>query len=157
MGQLDFVDVANNFFSGTIPQSVFEAPEIRLIYFSNNTLTGTIPSDFSRPTLLRDLYLDGNGLTGTVPAIATGELQDLNELLLHFNFLSGSMPASICDLVGNGGDLENLFADCGGANPEIECQFNVCCTRCFEGGNVAQRRLLANKGRTSPSTRESSN
>jgi hypothetical protein len=109
---------------------------------SNNTLTGTIPPEYSQPPLLRDLYLDGNGLTGTVPSILTGELQDLNEMLLHFNALTGAMPDSVCALRGSGGNLEDLFTDCGGLDPEIECPFPQCCNRCFDRGSVARRGIL---------------
>lgn len=116
-------------------------PTLRIAYFSNNTLTGTIPSSYSKPALLRDLYLDGNGLTGTVPAIQPGQLQDLNEFLVQHNFLSGSMPSSVCDLRGDNGDLDNLFASCGGENPRILCTFPACCNRCFEIESAAQRRV----------------
>ena len=47
----------------------------------------------------------------------------LHELLLHNNDFTGSMPSSICAL-----ELDGLFADCGGATPEISCS---CCTVCF--------------------------
>jgi hypothetical protein len=91
--------------------------------------------------------LDGNELTGTVPPISGDQLQELNEFLVQFNFLTGSMPESICDL--RSGQLEDLFSDCGGSNPEIECDFPGCCNRCFEGGNAAvsqrQRELVVHK------------
>ena len=86
----------------------------------------------------QDLFLDGNGLTGTVPEIASGELQELNEFLVQFNFLTGSMPSSVCAL--RSVELDDLFSDCGGSNPEIECEFPGCCNRCFEGGDAAQRK-----------------
>ena len=141
--RLDFFDAANNLFSGTIPETIFGIEALRLCYMSNNTLTGTIPQEYSEAPLLRDLYLDGNGLTGTVPSIITGELQELSEFLVHFNALTGSMPGSVCDLRDNsGGILENLFADCGGQDPEIECSFPDCCNRCFERGSMSQRGVL---------------
>jgi len=63
--------------------------------------------------------------------------------VLQFNFLTGSVPESICDLRDEG-KLRVLFSDCGGADPEIECKFPTCCNRCFEGGNgvaTGRRRL----------------
>lgn len=140
LNQLDFLDASNNLFFGTIPETVFSLPSIRLIYLSNNTLSGTIPPGFSQPPSLRDLYLDGNGLIGTIPPIVPGQLLDLNEFLVQFNFLSGSMPSEICDLRSNEGNLDDLFADCGGSNPEIQCSYPQCCNRCYEGGNFARRR-----------------
>lgn len=147
MKQLDYVDLSNNNFVGTIPESVFEATLLRLLYLSNNTLTGTIPETFSTPVFLRDLYLDGNGLTGTLPDPGAGKLANLTELLLQFNFLSGTVPASVCDLKQTA-MLEDLFSDCGGSNPEILCEFPTCCDRCFEGGDLGRRSLTQlSKGR----------
>jgi hypothetical protein len=54
--------------------------------------------------------------------------------VLQFNFLTGSMPESICDLREDS-ELRVLFSDCGGLDPEIECEFPKCCNRCYEGGN----------------------
>lgn len=61
---------------------------------------------------------------------------------MQFNFLTGSMPESVCDLRKDG-NLVVLFSDCGGLDPEIECEFSQCCNRCFEGGDTAvtRRRL----------------
>lgn len=147
LNNLDYVDAANNLFFGSIPESIFDASALRLLYLSNNTLSGTIPPTFSKPIDLRDLYLDGNSLIGTVPEVGAGTLQNLNEFLVHFNFLSGSIPASICDLV-DAGTLEDVFSDCGGDNPEILCDFPSCCNRCFEGGSLARRlNMQGEKGR----------
>lgn len=135
IASLDFIDVSNCNFFGTIPETIFAVSSLRIAYLSNNTLTGTIPPSYANPLQLRDLFLDGNGLTGPVPEIADGQLQQLNELLLQFNFLTGSMPASVCAL--RAVELDDLFSDCGGSNPEIECEFPECCNRCFEGGDAA--------------------
>jgi hypothetical protein len=148
--QLEFFDISNANFEGSIPDTIFAISTLRIAYLSNNSLTGTIPADFADAAKLRDLFLDGNGLTGTVPPITDGQLPQLTEFLVQFNSLSGSMPDSICNL--RSGQLEDLFSDCGGPTPEIECEFPQCCNRCFEGGNaVAETRRLeaaTNKGRT---------
>lgn len=131
--RLETIDVFANSLTGTIPASIFDVPTLRLAYLSNNTFTGTIPNTYSRPPLLRDLYLDGNGLTGTIPPLLqANDLQDLNELLLQNNFLTGIVPSSICDLRGDTGDLDDLFVDCAGDNPRVQCNFPTCCNRCFE-------------------------
>ena len=118
---------------GSIPETIFEVPTLEFLYLSNNTLNGPIPSTYSKAPMLIDLYIDGNELVGTIPPIEAGDLEDLNEFVLHGNFLSGSVPSSICDLRGDAGDLDDLFVDCGGENPKVECDFPTCCNRCFEG------------------------
>lgn len=136
--RLDYFDISNNRVGGSIPKSIFEIPTIRLVYLHNCTLNGTIPSQFSSPPLLRDLYLNGNPITGTVPPIATGELELLNELLLHNTQITGSIPESICNL-RQSFILDDLWTDCGGENPEIDCPFPDCCNRCFEAGSSLRR------------------
>ncbi len=137
--KLDYFDVSNNMVTGTIPRTLFSIPTIRLIYMSNCTLSGRIPPEFADPPILRDLYLDGNRLTGTIPRINSGQLERLNELLLQDNRITGTMPSSICDLRSEF-VLDDLWTDCGGSNPEIECDFPDCCNRCFEGESSASSR-----------------
>lgn len=136
--QLDTADFSRSSFSGQIPGSIFAVPTLRLLYLNNNALTGPIPANYGNPPLLRDLFLNNNVLTGTVPVIQAGQLSALNELPLQVNRLTGSVPQSIC-LLRTAGELEDLFTDCGGATPEIECDFPACCTRCFE--SPGRRRL----------------
>merc|ERR1719343_323157 len=98
---------------------------------SNCSLSGSIPRQYANPPELRDLYLDSNNITGKVPPIRSGQLEKLSEFLLQDNGISGTMPKSICDLRSNF-ILDDLWTDCGGASPEIECEFPECCNRCFE-------------------------
>jgi hypothetical protein len=137
--ELWYFDISKNLLTGRIPATVFSIPTIRLVYMSNCSLSGPIPSQYANPPLLRDLWLDGNRLTGTVPSIRPGQLEMLNEFLVHDTFLTGSMPQSVCSLRFDH-ILDDLWSDCGGASPEIECDFPDCCNRCFEGGG-ARRRL----------------
>ena len=137
--RLETMDVISNSLTGTIPASLFDVPTLRLVYLSNNTFTGMIPPTYSRPPQLRYLYLDGNGLTGAIPPLLQpNDLQDLNEFLLQNNFLTGSVPWSICALRGDAGDLDDLFVDCAGDNPRVECIFPACCNRCFESSSAAR-------------------
>lgn len=81
------------------------------------------------PPDLVDLFLDNNMLMGMVPEILPNQLQELNELTLQANELTGEMPDSICALRDS--SLESLFADCAGDPPEIICPVPTCCTACF--------------------------
>ena len=129
--QLDFFDISNTDLAGTIPKTIFAIPTLRLAYMSNCSLSGSIPKQYADPPELRDLYLDSNNITGKVPPIKSGQLEKLSEFLLQDNGISGTMPKSICDLRSNF-ILDDLWTDCGGASPEIECEFPECCNRCFE-------------------------
>ena len=133
-------DISENMVTGTIPKTVFSSPELQLAYMSNCSLSGRIPNEYSKPPKLRDLYLNGNRLTGTVPSIRPGELTLLNEFLVYDTFIDGTMPESVCSLRFEH-ILDDLWSDCGGQTPEIECDFPDCCNRCFEGHGVMGRRL----------------
>jgi len=126
--RLDFVDFSENRFTGTIPGSLFDIPTIRIVYMSDNELEGPIPDNYGNAQLLKDLYLNNNMLTGQIPPIMMGEFTDLTELLLNGNNLTGTMPASICATRVPGGELEDLWSDCLGDIPEVECD---CCSQCF--------------------------
>lgn len=137
MTSLETVDISLGGIGGTIPTSIFTgSPNMREIYLNNNELIGTLPPEFATPPDLQDLFLNNNFLTGTVPEIGGLQLQlgKLNEFLLQFNQLTGSMPASVCSLRTNA-VLDDLFADCQGDPPEIECDFPTCCNQCFQNDN----------------------
>jgi hypothetical protein len=131
--KLDFFDISNNMVGGRIPPTLFDIPTLRIAYLSNCSLSGPIPINYVNPPRLRDLYLDGNQITGTVPPVPVGRLLQLNEFLLQRTMLMGTVPASVCNLRLNE-NLDDLWTDCGGSSPEIECDFPDCCNRCFEGG-----------------------
>lgn len=128
---LETIDLADNNMVGPIPSSLFDLPEIRLIYLTNNQFTGEIPGNYGSADKLRDLYIDGNLLNGMIPPIDDGQLPNLNEFLLQDNDLTGTMPESICALRAPAGMLEDLWADCDNASgPEVTCP---CCTQCVFG------------------------
>lgn len=134
--QLDFFDISNNpLLYGGIPRSIFEIPTLRLAYLSNCNLSGRIPSNFAKPPELRDLYLDSNRIYGTIPYVWPGQLEKLNEFLLHNNRISGTMPQAICNLRSNF-ILDDLWTDCSGSSPEVDCDFPECCNRCFETESI---------------------
>ena len=70
-----------------------------------------------------------------MPSIIAGQLADLTLFRLEQNEIGGTMPESICDLLGEdnfnllgSGSLSVLTSDCAGENPEIVCE---CCSNCF--------------------------
>ena len=120
------MDLERNEFTGNLPESLFEISTLRILYLRFNRFVGRIPSTYASAPQLRDLFISNNMLTGDIPAIMTGQFSELNEFLLEFNMLQGTMPPSICELRTNG-MLDDLWADCV---DEIDCDPG-CCTRCF--------------------------
>lgn len=126
--RLDFADFAENQFTGNIPSSLFDIPTIRIVYLADNDLEGPIPSNYGNARLLKDLYLNNNRLTGQIPPISMDQFPALTELLLQANELTGVVPPSLCAIRPEGGILEDLWVDCLGVDPEVECD---CCSQCF--------------------------
>jgi hypothetical protein len=135
---LTFVDFSNNRFSGPLPASIFGLPRIEILYFFSNLFTGEIPSNYATSPVLRDLYLNNNRLTGSIPPISASNTEDgdvqqqllvLTEFLLQNNSITGTMPASICELRGDNitEDLVTLIADCMSPDPLVQCD---CCSDC---------------------------
>ena len=149
------IEVNNNFVSGTIPSFLFRMPSLRSVQLANNRLSGTL-SDVIPTSLLEVLDLRGNSLSGSIPS-SYGEMTNLRSLNLQDNAaISGVLPVSFANLQElsdlrlsgtslEGGmevicagstslqlsKLENLVADCGGSQPEVEC---TCCTSCCGNG-----------------------
>ena len=129
-----FAIAGNEAITGSIPETLFLVDTIRFIYMQECPgLEGTIPNSFSDPPDLRDLYLYSTQISGNVPSVPGGKLEKLNEFLIHDTQLSGAMPSSVCGLREEH-ILDDLWADCGGPKPKIQCSFPDCCNRCFEGG-----------------------
>ena len=118
------VQLADNDLTGTLSSSVGNLTSCEEFRVDSNDMSGPIPEFLTFMSSLNELRLNGNGFTGTIPA-SLGGLSSLDELTLQDNDLVGEMPDEICDL-----DALVLEADCGGAEPEVECSAR-CCTECF--------------------------
>ncbi|XP_058110897.1 putative receptor-like protein kinase At3g47110 [Magnolia sinica] len=111
-GQVDFesifrlqsLDLANNSFSGPIPEQMGQLFRLRFLRLHNNTLTGKIPTNLTHCSKLEFLYLRRNQLSGRIPT-EIGSLSKLTELDLGENNLTGSIPLSL----GNLSSLSFLF------------------------------------------------
>mmetsp|Transcript_3166 Transcript_3166/g.6212 ORF Transcript_3166/g.6212 Transcript_3166/m.6212 type:complete len:152 (+) Transcript_3166:170-625(+) len=127
---LIFLDISNNKIEGTIPSEIFDISALEIAYIGNNTLTGPIPENYYEPDNLRELWVDGNELSGSVPDVPEGKFEQLEELILNKNLLTGAVPESICNLRDDAnGKIISLHSDCAQppSPPQIECE---CCTKC---------------------------
>jgi Leucine-rich repeat (LRR) protein len=74
---------------GTIPQCLFQLPNLTSLHLSGNALTGSLPSDLDLSHSFYDLTLSHNMLTGRIPtAIQERKFYTLD---LSYNRLSGTL------------------------------------------------------------------
>ena len=127
LSQLEILDLDFNSLSGLLPPELSQLSNLKLLDLNDNDLMGSLDA-LSGLDNVQFLQLHSTKIGGTVPP-AFGNFMGLKALTLQDTFVHGSMPASVCQLRPNNGGLEHLYADCGGANPNIFCP---CCTRCFD-------------------------
>ncbi|KAJ1703421.1 hypothetical protein LUZ63_003200 [Rhynchospora breviuscula] len=91
---LTSLDLANNFFSGSIqiPNPLLNVYTLRL---SNNSIVGTIPISICKSPYLSLLDLSNNNISGEVP-VCLGRSQSIQILDLGSNNLLGHIPDSLC-------------------------------------------------------------
>ncbi|PRP87384.1 putative LRR receptor-like serine/threonine-protein kinase [Planoprotostelium fungivorum] len=80
----------NNYFNGTIPQSLNQLTSLQSMNLANNLLTGQIPDVFSGMTILFTLDLSFNLLTGRIPS-SVYTIPLVTKIILNDNHLSGSI------------------------------------------------------------------
>ncbi|XP_014511797.1 receptor-like protein 12 [Vigna radiata var. radiata] len=97
---LEYLNLDSNFFTGTIPSSIFTLPSLHYLHLSNNKFEGQL--DFTNTSYsLQSLDLSGNLLEGSFP-ISLFELTNLESLSLSSNNFSGTIEVNLL------GKLENL-------------------------------------------------
>jgi len=138
---LRYIDVQFNSLSGSIPSEIGNLAQLYDLELDRNALTGTLPSELSKLASVAYIDLQDNMLTGTVPVEALGyeNLPNLYRLYLARNHLTGTISTSdaLCQsrYTASGiGSLSDLYVDCAGTMPEIDCD---CCTSCHQSRNVA--------------------
>jgi Leucine-rich repeat (LRR) protein len=104
--QVTGISLLFNNIEGTLPASIGDLNNLKILELSFNKLSGTIPVEIGQLTSLELLIINGNDLNGSIPA-TIGDLETLRELHLSSNRLSGFIPGTI----GNLSNLEilNLF------------------------------------------------
>ncbi|KAH6796541.1 hypothetical protein C2S52_021095 [Perilla frutescens var. hirtella] len=87
------IDMSDNKFSGSIPESIGKINSLRYLNLSHNDLTGHIPPSLGNVKALESLDLSSNHLTGDIPWQLT-TLNFLSTLNLSMNDLVGQIPQS---------------------------------------------------------------
>lgn len=92
-----------NNIEGTLPATIGDLKNLKVLELSFNKLSGSIPMDIGRLESLEVLALNGNNLSGSIPS-SIGDLKYLKDLHLSSNGFSGVLPTSL----GNLSELEIL-------------------------------------------------
>ena len=72
---------------------------------ADNTFTGPLPESIGKLTALVSFSVNNNYLNGTIPASISRWL-DLEDAYLFNNTFSGIVPDEICDVIEKGDELE---------------------------------------------------
>ncbi|KAM7466042.1 hypothetical protein LguiB_013604 [Lonicera macranthoides] len=94
---LEYIDLAQNEFFGTIPPQIGSLSKLVYLDLSTNNFVGIIPPKICLLTNLEVLHLVECQLNGSIPS-EIGQLKSLNDLALYTNNLDGPIPTSIGNL-----------------------------------------------------------
>ncbi|KAJ4844508.1 Protein STRUBBELIG-REPTOR FAMILY 5 [Turnera subulata] len=87
---LDYLDLSNNQFSGTIPYSISQMKGITYVNLAHNQLNGQLTDMFQNLKKLKQLDVSNNKLSGELPR-SMESLSSLDTLYLQNNQLSGKI------------------------------------------------------------------
>ncbi|OMO72346.1 hypothetical protein COLO4_27662 [Corchorus olitorius] len=97
MPNLEFLDLSNNDFDGTIPESI-DLPRIQTLDISSNSFNGSLPSHICvNSTRIRNLNLAVNYFSGDI-LLGLGTCSSLEQLCLGMNDLTGGIAEDIFQL-----------------------------------------------------------
>ena len=71
------------------------AGEVSHVELTNNNLSGSMPPELGSMNDMTNLLLDGNALTGSIPTGLGDRANKIKYLFLHDNQLTGSIPAEL--------------------------------------------------------------
>ena len=99
MPNLVLLELSENRFTGTLPESWAALITLQELFVDSNYLTGTIPAAYMELVQLVALDVHLNDLHGSIPN-SLGQLTDLQYLSCQSNMLTGSIPEAVGNLTG---------------------------------------------------------
>uniref|UniRef100_A0A7S4IL01 Uncharacterized protein n=1 Tax=Odontella aurita TaxID=265563 RepID=A0A7S4IL01_9STRA len=120
------ITISGNNLTGTIPPELGALSMLTFLNLGwNENIRGRIPPALGSTTRLEYLRLEGCDLSGEIPAAELVNLSQLEDAAFYGNRrLTGNLD-DMCPLRSK--NLRQLQAECGGEEPQVECQ---CCTHC---------------------------
>jgi Leucine-rich repeat (LRR) protein len=91
------LDLGYNFWSGTIPQDLWNLPSLKTLWLDHCNLTGPLPS-YSESDSMHRLWLNTNLLSGTIPSRFGWNWTKLYSVKLDANLLAGSITPEQCNI-----------------------------------------------------------
>ncbi|KAL8160547.1 hypothetical protein V2J09_002084 [Rumex salicifolius] len=91
LDQLQNLDLSNNFFNGTLPETLFNASRLQNLTLAENDISGEIPASIPPESPLTYVNLSDNALAGSVPRNLSN-LRNLTVVSLKGNYFSGALP-----------------------------------------------------------------
>ncbi|RCV07304.1 hypothetical protein SETIT_1G233100v2 [Setaria italica] len=91
LGNMIFVDLSNNSFTGTVPL-LNKLQYLNSLFLGSNLLQGVIPTRIGFLTKLQGLSFQRNSLSGVIPP-GLGNITDLSVIVLSENQLNGPIPS----------------------------------------------------------------
>jgi len=117
------LDLGYNFWSGTVPQDLWNLPSLKSLILDHCNLTGPLPS-YSDSRSMHRLWLNSNLLSGTIPSSFGRNWTKLYSVKLEENLLTGSITPEQCNRWNSTnstrGKPSKFYTDC-----QIDC---ACCT-----------------------------
>eukprot|EP00980_Cylindrotheca_fusiformis_P015776 scaffold4586_cov133-Cylindrotheca_fusiformis.AAC.3 len=94
---LDWFQINNNDFSGTLPLSLAAQPRLKTLIVSNNRFEGSIPTQFGALSSMEAFAIDGNRFNSSLPS-SLGRYEEINYIRVNDNAFTGTLPASFGQL-----------------------------------------------------------
>ncbi|KAJ7948367.1 Receptor-like protein kinase [Quillaja saponaria] len=92
--QLESLNLYENRFEGSLPESISWSPNLKELKLFNNSLNGQLPRELGKNSSLQYLDVSYNQFSGEIPETLC-EKGELIDLLLIYNSFSGKIPDSL--------------------------------------------------------------